>query len=69
MRGIPNVLHIDFNHNLISDFNDLTDLGLLKKLCILNFIGNPILGDKNKCHRLPHLSIFTNFLDEGGDEK
>ncbi len=55
MRGIPNVLWIELKNNLITIFDDLADLGQLRKLCILNFGGCPILGDDK--HKLPHLSV------------
>jgi len=55
-------LHIEFNNNLITIFDDLADLGLLKKLCILSFTGNPILGDKKGRHKLPQLSVLKNLM-------
>jgi len=47
---------IELKDNLINNFDDLADLGLLKKLCILNFENCPITkkGDR---HIIPQLSI------------
>lgn len=58
--GLPNVLWIEMRDNKIKTFDDLADFGHIKKLCILNFQGNPVMGDDH--HKIPHLSALQNVM-------